>query len=85
MGNDLPNGTQWQKQNLNVPDLKLGSAQGRETKHWLGRMEEVLANSSLIWIVVRGSQNKQTPNFLCLPLAGSGKTGIQSYLNCLHN
>lgn len=66
MGNDLSNGTQWQKQNLNVPDLKLGSAQGRDTKCWLGRMEEVLANSGLIWIVVRGSQNKLQTSFVCL-------------------
>lgn len=63
-----------------------------ETGLCTGKRHQVLAGqdgggTSKFWFNLDcgEGQPKQTPNFLCLPLAGFGKTGIQSYLNCLHN
>ena len=71
-GSDMPKVTQWQKQTLNPLGLTWGSSARSSPKG----MEAPLANSGLIWIVVTGSQNRQTPNSFCPNLANSVKIGI---------
>lgn len=73
----MPKVTQWQKQNLNPLGLPWGSAQGSRARSRPGRMGDPLANSGFIWTVVRGSRNKQNPNFFCLHQPISAKLGSQ--------